>query len=161
MRKYREYTDDDIVKFSKEVYSISELLKKLNLKTSGGNFANIKKNLQKLNVDTSHWTGRAWNKGQQLKDWSKYTRINYLKKHLLKVKGHKCEECELTLWRNFPIVLEVHHLDGDRTNNNLDNLKLLCCNCHALTNNWRNKRSCGEMANTTDSNGLPFKELKE
>lgn len=53
--------------------------------------------------------------------------------------GHNCENCGLTEWQKQPIVLEVHHEDGDRTNNDFSNLKLLCCNCHALTNNWRNK----------------------
>ena len=37
------------------------------------------------------------------------------------------------------IPLEVHHLDGDRMNNELSNLQLLCPNCHALTENWRGK----------------------
>ena len=37
----------------------------------------------------------------------------------------------------FCSLTEVHHVDGDRTNNEVDNLQLLCCNCHALTENWR------------------------
>lgn len=140
MRKYREYTDNDIINYAKEVFSIAQLLKKLNLKPTGGNYAHCKKHLQRLNVETSHWRGQAWNKNQQLKDWSTYSRVAHLKKHLIKEKSHKCENCLLTNWQEYPIVLEVHHKDGDRTNNNFENLQLLCCNCHALTNNWRNKK---------------------
>jgi hypothetical protein len=140
MRKYREYTDEDAIKYSKEVYSIAQLLQKLNLKPAGGNYAHIKKTIQRLNINTDHWTGQGWNKGQKLKDWSSYSRIGHLKKHLIKQKGHKCEKCLLTEWQNCPIVLEVHHEDGDRTNNDFSNLYLLCCNCHALTDNWRNKK---------------------
>ena len=140
MRKYRNYTNEDIVRYSKEVNSIASLLKRLELKPSGGNYANIKNNLQKLKIDTSHWTGQAWNKDQQLKDWTMYSRVGHLKKHLIKEKSHQCEKCLLTTWLEQSIVLEVHHKDGNRTNNNFDNLQLLCCNCHAQTDNWRNKK---------------------
>lgn len=140
MRKYRNYTNEDIVRYSKEVNSIASLLKRLELKPSGGNYANIKNNLQKLKIDTSHWTGQGWNKDQQLKDWTMYSRVGHLKKHLIKEKSHKCEKCLLTTWLEQNIVLEVHHKDGNRTNNNFDNLQLLCCNCHAQTENWRNKK---------------------
>jgi len=145
MRKYKEYSDDDVIKYSKEVFSIAQLLRKLNLKEAGGNYANIKKTLQRLQVDTSHWKKQGWNKDWRLKDWSQYSRIGNLKKHLIRKKSHQCECCRLTEWQNYPIVLEVHHIDGDRTNNNYENLQLLCCNCHAITYNWRNKkRASGE-----------------
>jgi hypothetical protein len=140
MRKYKEYSDDDVIKYSKEVFSIAQLLRKLNLKEAGGNYANIKKTLQKLQVDTSHWTGQAWSKNQQKKNWSEYSKIGHLKKHLIRKKSHQCECCSLTEWQKYPITLEVHHIDGDRTNNNYENLQLLCCNCHAMTDNWRNKK---------------------
>ena len=139
MRKYRQYTDQDVINSSKEVKSIAELLRKLNLKEAGGNYAHIKKTLQRLKINTDHWTGQGWSKGQQKKDWSQYSKVGHFKKHLINKKGHKCENCDLTEWQKQPIVLEVHHEDGDRTNNDFSNLKLLCCNCHALTNNWRNK----------------------
>lgn len=140
MRKYREYTDDDIIKISKEVYSIAGLLQGLNLKPAGGNYSNIKKLIQKLKIDTSHWTGMAWNKEKQLKDWSDYTRNRNVKLHLIKLRSHKCEKCNNTHWLDNLIPLEIHHIDGDRTNNELENLQLLCCNCHAATDFWRNRK---------------------
>lgn len=141
MGKYRNYTNEDIINYAKEVNSIAQLLEKLDLRKAGGNYAQLKKNLQKLNVDTSHWTGQAWNKDQQLKDWSEYTRASNLKPHLIKERGHCCESCGNSEWLSNPIPLEVEHMDGDRTNNSYDNLKLLCCNCHALTPTWRRKKS--------------------
>jgi len=137
MRKYREYSDEDIIKHSKEVNSIAQLLGKLNLKQAGGNFANMKRLLQKLNIKTDHWKGQAWNKGQQLKDWSKYKQTKHFRKHLLKERDFKCESCNRKTWNKKQIPLEIHHVDGDRTNNKLDNLKVLCCNCHATTETWR------------------------
>jgi len=141
MKKYRNYTDEDIINYSKNVNNISQLLKKLNLKSVGGNFANIKRNLQRLNIDTSHWTGSAWNKDQQLKDWKNYSRAVNLKKHLIQFKGHCCENCKNQKWMGELIPLEIEHIDGDRTNNEISNLKLLCCNCHAQTPTWRRRKS--------------------
>jgi 5-methylcytosine-specific restriction endonuclease McrA len=60
--------------------------------------------------------------------------------HLIKFRGHKCESCGNTEWFNQPIKLEIHHIDGDRTNNNLENLQLLCPNCHSITPNWRKQK---------------------
>lgn len=48
-------------------------------------------------------------------------------------KQHVCEGCSLTEWKGQPIPLELDHIDGDRYNNALENLRLLCPNCHALT----------------------------
>jgi hypothetical protein len=64
-----------------------------------------------------------------------------LKKRLLKeqYKPHQCERCKLTTWENNIIPLELHHVDGNRYNNSLENLQLLCPNCHALTDNYRAK----------------------
>ena len=55
------------------------------------------------------------------------------------LKEHKCECCGLTTWLNQPIPLELHHKDGNRYNNVLENFELLCPNCHALTDSYRGK----------------------
>jgi 5-methylcytosine-specific restriction endonuclease McrA len=54
-------------------------------------------------------------------------------------KEHKCEHCGLTTWLDKPIPLELHHKDGDRTNNTLENFQLLCPNCHSFTDSYRGK----------------------
>ena len=69
MRTYRKYTDDEFILFVKDSISIAEVLRKLNLRPAGGNYASIKRLLNKLSPDTSHWTGQAWSKNKQLKDW--------------------------------------------------------------------------------------------
>jgi hypothetical protein len=47
-----------------------------------------------------------------------------------------CEECGLKEWRGEPLPLELHHVNGDPNDHRLENLRLLCPNCHALTPNW-------------------------
>lgn len=55
------------------------------------------------------------------------------------MRGHQCEECLLKEWNNKLIPLEIHHKDGDHLNNKLDNLQLLCPNCHSFTDNYRGR----------------------
>lgn len=57
-----------------------------------------------------------------------------------KVKEMKCEECLSTEWMGQIIPLELHHKDGNNKNNNLDNLQILCPNCHALTPNFCSRK---------------------
>jgi predicted RNA-binding Zn-ribbon protein involved in translation (DUF1610 family) len=62
----------------------------------------------------------------------------YILRH--KVIPYKCDLCGMTgQWLNGEIALELHHKDGDNTNNEIDNLSYLCPNCHALTDNYRGK----------------------
>ncbi len=56
-------------------------------------------------------------------------------------KEYRCECCGLTEWMGKPIPLEVHHIDGNRHNNILENFALLCPNCHAFTDSYRGKNS--------------------
>jgi len=93
-----------------------------------------------LAIDTSHWKTNGYNKGKQLKAYNQYIRSTHLKKHLIIERGHSCELCNHTMWLDAPIVLELHHIDGNHANNNKDNLQLLCPNCHSTTPNWRNRR---------------------
>lgn len=62
----------------------------------------------------------------------------YLKGRLL-AKGLKtpvCEECGLSEWRGQPLALELHHINGDPNDHRLENLQLICPNCHSVTPNW-------------------------
>ena len=55
------------------------------------------------------------------------------------IKEHECESCGIREWMNNPISLELDHIDGNRTNHSLDNLRILCPNCHSQTSTYRGK----------------------
>lgn len=61
------------------------------------------------------------------------------KQLILSGREERCEICGTRDWQNQPLVLQVHHKDGNRRNNSLDNLQILCPNCHSQTDNFCSK----------------------
>lgn len=132
-------------------YSIRSVLQKLGLTEAGSNYQTLKKAFNDSKIDTSHFTGQTHLKGktrnlkkrsiEEICVYGKYENTYCLKNRLIKdkIREAKCEECLLTHWRDQPIALELHHIDGDKLNNVLENLQILCANCHALTTNYRGK----------------------
>ena len=60
-----------------------------------------------------------------------------LRKRLIKdgYKENKCEECGIKGWNGKSLTCELHHIDGNRGNNKLENLLIVCPNCHSQTPN--------------------------
>lgn len=150
MAKQRKYTDEQFIEAVKSSTSVRQVLSKLGLKEAGGNYAITKQRIKKLGLDISHFTGPAWNKGKKigpkrpLEDYTsnKHPIISHrLKIRLLKeqVFLHQCSVCNLTEWLNKPIPLELDHINGNHEDNSIENLRLLCPNCHAQTDNYRGK----------------------
>jgi DNA-binding CsgD family transcriptional regulator/5-methylcytosine-specific restriction endonuclease McrA len=62
------------------------------------------------------------------------------------VKEAQCERCGLTTWREKPVPLALHHINGDRLDNRLENLELLCMNCHGQTPNFSGRCNAARLA---------------
>ena len=154
MKRWEKFTKEDIEQFVKESSSYAQLAKKCGYGTnSGSSIKEMQQMVDQLNLDTSHFTGQGWSKGITYQNSryvpfesyikTDYVQTNKVRKKLLRegLKQHICECCLNTTWNNVPIPLEVHHKDGNKNNNEIDNLELLCPNCHALTDNYKGKNT--------------------
>jgi hypothetical protein len=154
------YTIEEFKKAVEESYSIAQALTKLGLSPRGGNYRVFKKFEKLYNIDTSHFTGQGHMKGRKNNFSTKplseilvknceYS-SNKLRKRLISegLKQHRCECCGLTEWLDEPIPLELDHIDGDHYNNLIENLKILCPNCHAKTPTYRGKNKTNKNSET-------------
>ncbi len=139
----------------KNSYSYRQVLAKLKLREAGGNYEQIKKYIRENSLDIKHFKGRGWNLGLKgigkaliplekiLVKGSSFQSFK-LKKRLFaaKLKPMYCERCswaEKTVEGYLP--LELDHINGDRHDNRLENLRVLCPNCHSLTKNHRGRKN--------------------
>ncbi len=126
--------------------SIAQALIKLGLKPKGGNYQQFNKYVRIFSLDVTHFLGRGWKKGLSVPQKSKLPleviltkESDYqsfkLKKRLFSAKL-KPEHCELCGWskrtNNGYLPLELDHINGDHRDNRLENLRVLCPNCHSL-----------------------------
>lgn len=148
---YRKYTLNDVIEAVEMSTSIANVLRKIGLKPKGGNYRTINNYIKENDIDVSHFTGQLWSKGKiigpkrDIGDYlsNKYPiQSNVLKKRLINegLKEHKCEKCGNIKWLVGLIPLELHHINGNSDDNSLNNLQLLCPNCHAFTDNYRGRK---------------------
>ena len=155
----RAYTKEWLEELCADSYSYAEVLSKAGRKQGGGNQSVLKKKIEEFNIDISHFTGQRWydapdkqcNFCNQSKE--KYTLEEvfcknspvtqkilrgYVERH--KVLDYKCIKCGCDgNWQDGVISLEIDHIDGDNSNNEISNLRYLCPNCHALTDTYRGR----------------------
>lgn len=153
MAKPRSYSDEQFVEAVMTSTSYRQALTKLGLAQAGGNYAVMKERIKSMELDVSHMTGRGHLKGKThdfnkkpiehyLKEDS-YCQSHRLRKRLLRegLKSYRCEWCGISEWRNLPAPLELDHVNGNPCDNRIENLRLLCPNCHAQTETYRGKNA--------------------
>lgn len=161
---HRPYTKEWLEELCKESYSFAEVLRKAGRK-GGGSQEILKRKIAEFNIDTSHFTGQLWSKGKtrqedsRIRSTEKYqleevfcknspvtqkVMRGYVERHNL--IPYQCVNCKCDdNWQGGVISLEIDHIDGDNSNNELSNLRYLCPNCHALTETYRGKNKALKM----------------
>ena len=148
----RKYTDEDLRAAVPISFSVAQVLQAIGLRPAGGNYKTVQARIRKLDLDTSHFLGQGWVRGKsitlrapqplvELLVEGSSVRSSHLKKRLLRegLKLPVCEECMGTVWRGRAMPLELEHINGRNSDNRLENLALLCPNCHAQTSTYRGR----------------------
>jgi hypothetical protein len=150
----RRYTDAEIRAAVQSSYSIAQVLKRLCLSPTGANYKGMHANFVRLGIDTSHFTGQGHLKGKRhswtpglplaqiLVERSLYRNTFRLKLRLIRdgLLVNRCAGCGIPPnWQGKPLVLILDHRNGDRSDNRLENLRLLCPNCNSQQTTFAGK----------------------
>jgi hypothetical protein len=157
MKRY-VYEKEKLEEVVKKCLSIAQVCRELGIRPVGGNYKTLKSKFKKWDIDTSHFTGQAWNQGEKFTEFGRKTPINeilvkdstYTNNYTLKkrlyaegLKENKCEECGVDEWQGKEITCELEHINGDNLDHRLENLRILCPNCHSQTKTFRGRKKKG------------------
>lgn len=172
MKKRVIYTKEILQSIVDRSRSIADIARNLNIRPSGSSYRTISRYLKKFNIRVDHFTGQKWRAGvtipvkppkplnEILVENSCY-QSHKLKLRLISsgIKNHCCEICNQKEWMGQKIPLELEHCNGINTDNRIENLKIICPNCHAQTKHYRGRnKNVSALLEMRDAEYRKFKE---
>ena len=145
-----KYTRELLAPVVKASVSIAEVMRRVGIKTwTGGSHTLIRDRIRHYALDTSHFTGKAWNPnpvsgGPEKLSWREVLVLNRVgrREHRHRLERamlesgikHVCSDCKRKpWWRGKPLKFHIDHKNGDHLDNRRPNVRFLCPNCHSQT----------------------------
>jgi 5-methylcytosine-specific restriction endonuclease McrA len=150
-----KYTDDQLIDAVKNSYSYLEVTRNLGL-VKPGNYYSLKANIQRLNIDISHFRSPkerakiASQKRTKMSNNDIFTKdsktyYGLVKRRIISdnLMKYICALCNINTWNGKALTLQMDHINGNKTDHRLENLRFLCPNCHSQTDTY-----CGRNVKT-------------
>jgi hypothetical protein len=141
----KTWTDDQLIEAVKSNNLYVDVARQLGLTNLGSNLLTMKKHIKRLGLDVNHFLTRK-EIAKKAKTFisiltneeiftvnnvdRRHVKNRIIKENLL---PYECSICKLTDWTGQKLSLHLDHINGVNNDNNLDNLRFLCPNCHSLT----------------------------
>ena len=141
---YKRVSKEELKEIVETAKSLAEVMRRLGYTANRGNsFKGLKSYLNECEIDYSRFTkdnpDNFSHPVNELKDIlvkdGEYTNMTRLKKRVIAANllPHKCSICGISEWNGRELVLQLDHINGDNRDNRIENLRLLCPNCHSQT----------------------------
>ena len=147
----RTYTDTELAKAWHNSADIAEVLTTLGLVPRGANYASIRHHAKRLGLSESQLTPMAKvinPSSGEIRLSEKLTKGTRISNQQIKSKlidlgifSHMCCKCGIVEFHGIKVPLELEHINGDTSDNRLENLTLLCPNCHSQTDTYAGRNA--------------------